>query len=89
MPSVDAIRALAKEVGYAIGVHGSLQSDLDLIAAPWTEEAVSAAELFAHVAAGMNARVLDTELKPLGRIAASVQIDGYYKTIDLSVCPKA
>jgi hypothetical protein len=35
----------AREVGYALAVHGSLGRDLDLIAVPWAEEAVSAEEL--------------------------------------------
>ncbi len=33
---LPVIRKVAKECGYAIGVHGSGQRDLDLIAAPWT-----------------------------------------------------
>lgn len=40
MPPIDRIRELAKEIGYAIGAHGSLERDLDLIAAPWSEEAL-------------------------------------------------
>lgn len=42
---IPLIRDRAKELGYAIGVHGSLQRDIDLIAAPWTDEAVPAIEL--------------------------------------------
>ena len=34
------LRAKAKELGYAIGVHGSMKRDLDLIACPWTSTAV-------------------------------------------------
>lgn len=34
------IRAVARQSGYAIGVHGSCSRDLDLIAAPWTKKAV-------------------------------------------------
>lgn len=40
----DLVRA-AREVGYAIAPHGSLARDFDLIAVPWTEEAVSAEQL--------------------------------------------
>jgi hypothetical protein len=38
---IDDIRAIAREHGYAIAVHGSLRScrDIDLIAAPWVKEA--------------------------------------------------
>jgi hypothetical protein len=87
LPPVDRIRELAREVGYAIGEHGTKERDLDLIAAPWTEEAIGNAALFEHIAKGLGARVVDMERKPLGRYAATLQMDGWYKNIDLSVCP--
>lgn len=37
---IAPLRTRARELGYAIGVHGSLQRDIDLIAIPWTSEAV-------------------------------------------------
>ncbi len=36
---------IARARGYALAIHGTVTSDLDLIACPWTEEAVSAEEL--------------------------------------------
>ena len=36
---IRPIRERARVLGYAIGVHGSLSRDIDLIAVPWTEEA--------------------------------------------------
>ncbi len=36
---------IARAKGYALAIHGSVTTDLDLIAIPWTEEAVSAVEL--------------------------------------------
>lgn len=38
---IDTIRGIAREHGYAVGVHGSLRAerDIDLIAAPWVKEA--------------------------------------------------
>jgi hypothetical protein len=36
--TVDQIRALAKLHGWAIGSHGSMARDIDLIAVPWTED---------------------------------------------------
>lgn len=87
LPSVEKIRELAKEVGYAIAVHGSLERDLDIIAAPWTDAAIGNHDLLQHIAQGMNARVVDIERKPLGRYAATIQIDGWFKLIDISVCP--
>ena len=42
---IGPIREEAKRLGYAIGVHGTLIRDIDLIACPWTNKAVSAREL--------------------------------------------
>lgn len=33
---------VARKHGYALAIHGTLVNDMDLIAAPWTEEAVDA-----------------------------------------------
>ena len=41
----------AKICGYALGVHGSQARDLDIIACPWTEQAVDAEELVKRLAA--------------------------------------
>lgn len=88
LPPVDRIRELAREVGYAIGEHGSKERDLDLIAAPWTEGAVSAECLAKHVADGLGGRISGiAEEKPAGRYAVNIQMGGWYKLIDLSICP--
>lgn len=44
---IDDIRSIAREHGYAIGVHGSLRAerDIDLIAAPWISDAHAASTL--------------------------------------------
>lgn len=86
IPDIAAIQASAREVGYAIGVHGSLERDVDLIAAPWTDSAVDAETLFQHIAEGINATVIHVQEKPLGRIAATLNPDGWFKLIDISVC---
>ncbi len=39
------LRAVARSHGYALGVHGSLTTDMDLIAAPWVDDASSAEDL--------------------------------------------
>ena len=39
------IRVRAKEYGYALAVHGSLQRDIDLIAVPWADDAKPPEEL--------------------------------------------
>jgi hypothetical protein len=42
---IGPLREKARELGYAIGVHGTLKRDIDLIACPWTPEAAPAREL--------------------------------------------
>lgn len=85
LPPIGYIRELAAGAGYAIGVHGSLERDLDLIAAPWVDGACSQEELIRHISDGLGARVVETEVKPCGRLAATIQIIGWYKPIDISV----
>lgn len=94
LPPIDRIRELAKEVGYAVGVHGSQQRDLDVIAAPWTDAAIGNYALMEHIAKGLTtdngpAHIISTERKPLGRYAATIQMDGWYKQLDISVCAAA
>lgn len=88
LPPIEEIRKIAREAGYAVAVHGTQERDLDVIAAPWTEDAVGNHELMERIANGINAVILETERKPLGRYAATIQIDGWYKPLDLSVCPR-
>jgi hypothetical protein len=55
LPDVDArqlydrliapLRAVARQHGYALAVHGSLARDIDLIAVPWCPSVSAAAEL--------------------------------------------
>jgi hypothetical protein len=94
--TIDAIRDAAKAKGYAIGVHGSLSRDIDLIACPWTDEAAPPEELAEAVrraAAGAIpggncwAKHGDPKPKPHGRQAWSFYFaaGGY---IDLSIMPR-
>lgn len=93
MPPLEKIRELAKECGYACAVHGSQERDLDLILVAWTEEALKRnyAEVMHYIAAGLiaenglPARVVEIEGKPLGRRACTIQMNGWYKAIDLSI----
>lgn len=61
---------IAREHGYALAVHGSLARDLDLIAVPWTDEAVDPSVLIAAIEQ-RSAAVLTgpPSEKPHGRIA--------------------
>lgn len=97
---LPAIRETARRHGYAIGVHGSMRRDMDLIAAPWCDGASdpdTLAHAIADAACGITiASSYDWEQKPAGRVATSIPIcwthrpgvpgDGH---IDLSVMPQA
>lgn len=69
---------VARESGYALAVHGSVGRDLDLIAAPWTDEAVSAEALilallgaFGFMHAHMSSRKTEQEAgQPSGDLPA-------------------
>lgn len=73
---LPAIREAAREHGYAIGLHGSLRRDMDLIAVPWREGA-SDKDVLAHAIAMAACGITrdgpyQWEQKPLGRVAASL-----------------
>lgn len=92
-PDLDKLRAAAKTKGYALGVHGSRENDLDVIAVPWIDEAVSPQELIEHLAKAMETengpcRIIGPESKPLGRISYNIQLNGWFKLIDISITPK-
>ncbi len=46
---------IARGLGYALAIHGSIVSDLDLIAVPWTNEATSAEDLMVAIKAKLKA----------------------------------
>lgn len=54
---IPSLMEAAREVGYAIAVHGSMARDLDLVAIPWTENAVSAERLMLHLIAASDGRL--------------------------------
>lgn len=56
---LPVIRAAARGVGYAIGVHGSMERDLDLIAAPWVSCAVLPDDLLRAIARGLREHLGD------------------------------
>lgn len=89
LPDLARIRDLAREVGYAVGVHGTMERDLDLIAAPWVAEAVEPLALAQHIAEGLGGRVVDfeTQDKPCGRWSCNIHTPDWTKMIDLSVMP--
>lgn len=97
---LSVIREAAQAQGYAIGLHGSMRRDLDLIAVPWRDgasEPDTLAHAVAHAACGITRQGrYEWESKPAGRIATSLPIcwPGWHGQagaghIDLSVMPAA
>ncbi len=90
----EELRKAAYEKGYALTLHGSLQRDLDVVAIPWTEEAVDAETLVKALTEASGGFVLDTcegrdpTLKPHGRLGWSIHLGGPAgRYVDLSVMP--
>lgn len=86
---IPLVQAAGRELGYCIAVHGSQVRDLDLIAVPWTEEAVPVEELVRAVyiaACGSGNAKMEPVVKPHGRLAYVLFV-GTTAYIDLSVLP--
>jgi hypothetical protein len=86
----------ARRLGYALAPHGSMARDIDLIAVPWTEDAVSGSELVRVIAEMCNGYLAERTsaggrpkptVKPHGRRAWSIHLGGG-AYIDLSVMPR-
>lgn len=74
---LDKIKEAARECGYAIGVHGSLRRDLDLIAVPWVEDFKDKEILVREIhkaACGLKSTSYEWEQKPNGRMATCFPI---------------
>lgn len=95
---IRPMRERAKILGYAIGAHGSLARDIDLIAVPWTDKAAPP-EGLANSLRQVVGRMYPIELehppdddpvrrKPHGRLCWSWWIRPW-TYIDLSVFPPA
>jgi len=90
---VPLLTEVAHEHGYAIAVHGTLARDLDILAAPWVDEASSPADLVAALYARVCSYAWDQQepmgptSKPHGRLAWTILLGGG-AFIDLSVMPR-
>ena len=69
-PIIEKIRAIARAKGWAIGVHGTLERDIDLIAVPWTAEATDWYEMYFAIRHGLDLDAGRIEQKPCGRVGA-------------------
>ncbi|MBS1722848.1 MAG: hypothetical protein JSS66_07705 [Armatimonadetes bacterium] len=95
------LQDVAKQYGYALAVHGSMATDLDLVAAPWTEDACDAETLVNALAEIVGAEpnyagLKNPGAKPHGRLVWTLlfnvlEYGGWGVTgpyIDLSVMPR-
>jgi hypothetical protein len=78
---LPALREVARSYGYAIGLHGSVAYDIDLILVPWREKpidlhtTVEALRKVIEVVAGFaEARQPEPTKKPCGRLAWSFYV---------------
>jgi len=86
----------ARASGYALALHGSMGRDLDVIACPWTDEAVPAEELVETLRTSVDGFIVKNHRsetnptkKPHGRLGWSIHLTGSGTYIDLSVMPRA
>ena len=95
-----ALKHVAYRYGYTLAVHGSLSYDIDLVAVPWRDSAVSAESLVEGIKKACESIIGFAEFregdpnpakKPCGRLAWSIYLvpPDHYKGpyIDLSVMP--
>lgn len=84
---------IAHNCGYALALHGSLGRDMDVIAVPWIEHAVTAEELVERLLSGVGGWMYGAlgnrmdEIKPHGRRAWSLFLGNGAGYIDISVMP--
>lgn len=92
---LEKLRGAALGQGYALGLHGSVQRDLDLIAAPWSESAKPAESLVEalRVAVGGACHLPSVAERPHGRKCWVIYLPfreaASTPYIDLSVMPLA
>jgi len=89
---------LVREHGYALTVHGTMNLDFDLVAIPWTNDAIDPEDLIKIVADRCNLLAtgefgtgiynMNPDIKPHGRKAWLIII-GSGATLDISVMPKS
>lgn len=99
---IPDLQAIAKKHGYALAVHGSMATDLDLVAIPWIDGAGEPERMVIEIAEYIGADHLRPGLKnpgpkPHGRMVWTLIFDplrfGGWKCptgpyIDLSIMPR-
>ena len=63
------IRLAAKDLGYAVAIHGTMTRDLDLLAVPWVKEAVEPIALVKAVADAVGGYIIGDRTDERGYIS--------------------
>lgn len=85
---LQGIQKCCRDVGYAIAFHGSFNYDLDLVAIPWTDEAVDHETLIQAICNFIGGTCVDSGSDmPHGRRSYIINFGGG-PHIDLSVMPR-
>ena len=88
----NSMKEAALECGYALAMHGSMHSDMDLIAVAWVEDAKPVKTLVNAINDCLGKTIWKeykwrkSQPKPHGRLAHTLTIVGNWH-IDLSVIP--
>lgn len=89
--AVAVIKAVAKRIGYAVAWHGSLCRDIDLVAVPWTQDAVEAEELVKQIMEAVGGVYTHGQINPSknphGRLSYAINLHPSAVYVDLSVMP--
>lgn len=92
---IPVLTEIAQENGYTIAVHGSMHRDLDLIAIPWTDQAVAANVLVNKIMERLvlcnllsaHGNYRDPVSMPHGRLVWTILLGGH-AGIDFGVMPR-
>lgn len=90
---------VAREHGYALALHGSMATDMDLIAVPWTDEATDAETLIEALRASVQGVIRYSQEeqagdpvprhRPHGRLCWPIFLDEHGSPyLDVSVMPR-
>ena len=96
---LSPMQEIARQSGYALAVHGSLARDIDLIAVPWVDEISEVEDMheadflierFRHYLEkcfGSACLTGETGIKPHGRQAYTIIVNGTNVWFDINVMP--
>ena len=85
--TIERIRSVARDCGYAIAVHGSCERDLDLIAVPWVDDAGTAEQLLTALNEEADCMYGPPNPKAHGRVGYVLHGFAGCEYVDLSIAP--